>query len=83
MTVSWCLPTQVRDEMLQWCDMPLELYNSLAIVHQAAVHNEWYYRCKHKYVTYLHYPEVKRCVYCNKTEERKDVDRVHKEEAGR
>lgn len=55
MTVSWCLPTQVRDEMLHWCRMPVELYESLAIVHQMAVVEEWH----------------------------KDVDRVHKEEAGR
>lgn len=42
MTITWCLRTEMRDEVLRWCGMPLEFWNSLAIVHQMAVTTEYY-----------------------------------------
>lgn len=42
MTLTWCLRTEVRNEVLQWCGMPLELWNDLAIVHKMAVTTEYY-----------------------------------------
>ena len=42
MTIMWVLPVEAREELLQWCSMPLELYQSLAIVHQMAVVEEWH-----------------------------------------
>lgn len=42
MVMTWCLRTELRDEILEWCKMPLEVWNSLAIVHRIAVTTEYY-----------------------------------------
>ena len=42
MTLTWCLRTEVRNEVLEWCDMPLEVWNSLALIHMMAVTTEYY-----------------------------------------
>jgi hypothetical protein len=68
MIMTWCLSNEDRDAVLAWARMPESMWNSLAIVHQMAVYEEYYYRCKHKYVTFLNRPAIKQCVYCGEEE---------------
>lgn len=42
MTISWILPTHLRDALLHWCDMPLSIYDSLSIGHQQMVYVMWF-----------------------------------------
>ena len=42
MIMTWCLPDTVRNEILEWCEMPLEVWNSLALIHMMAVTTEYY-----------------------------------------
>lgn len=41
MYMCWCLSDSKRQKVLDWCSMPVELYESLAIVHKMAVVEEW------------------------------------------
>lgn len=42
MSLTWCLRPDVREEVLRWCKMPVEVWKSLAIVHKMAVTTEYY-----------------------------------------
>jgi|DEB0MinimDraft_12_1074336.scaffolds.fasta_scaffold705226_1 hypothetical protein len=42
MSISYVLPSHLRDALLDWCAMPLEIYQSLSIGHQQQVYIMWF-----------------------------------------
>lgn len=40
--ITWTIPNVIRDELLKWCDMPLDVWNDLCIPHQINVLDEYH-----------------------------------------